>query len=519
MDTHLPNVLGLRQLYREKAVARAFFDHAARRARDQSETKVSRIQALLRAEGGDFSRHDIIELFRNLEEQGCGQFVEGRHGWPSRFVWSTGMTSVGRAAVGRSEAVEQISRDEGSEQDYEVPDAQQPDYRTDQQDNNGQGSSAWYEEGTDADESDLREYDITASPNDFNILTLYNFIESGAVKIPGFQRNFVWDLKRASKLIESVIIGLPVPQIFLYEESRNKFLVIDGQQRLMSIFYFIKGRFPRKEKRVQLREIFDSQGTVPTSVLEDDGFFSKFNLQLPHQPPGQPNKLNGLNYATLGDYKTTFDLRTIRNVIIKQNLPEGDDSSMFEIFNRLNSGGMNLKPQEIRISLYHSRFYQMLQRLNLNQEWRHLLGLPQPDLHMKDLEIVLRGFAMFMEGDNYRPSMASFLNRFSSQCRTMPEQRVDALKQLFEDFVSSCSALPPRAFYGKASGKFNILLFEAVFAAKARALHNGDKKQIDPEKLDSLKEDADFVEATQKSTTDKVNVLLRLKRAQELVIG
>src|SRR5512142_3145569 len=86
----------------------------------------------------------------------------------------------------------------------------------------------------------ISEYDLTSSPNDFNIITIFNFIESGAVKIPAFQRNYVWDIKRASKLIESIIIGLPVPQIFLYEEARNSFLVMDGQQRLMSIYYFIK---------------------------------------------------------------------------------------------------------------------------------------------------------------------------------------------------------------------------------------------------------------------------------------
>src|SRR5580704_14393856 len=91
----------------------------------------------------------------------------------------------------------------------------------------------WYEDRAEREPQDdypIDQYDLTATPNDFNILTIFNFIQSGAVKIPGFQRNYVWDLKRASKLIESLIIGLPVPQVFLYEEARNKFLVIDGQQ-------------------------------------------------------------------------------------------------------------------------------------------------------------------------------------------------------------------------------------------------------------------------------------------------
>ncbi len=83
----------------------------------------------------------------------------------------------------------------------------------------------------DADEIQIDEYDITASPNDFNVLTIYNFLEAGSVRIPGFQRNYVWDRGRASKLIESLLLGLPVPQVFLYEAGRNEFLVIDGQQR------------------------------------------------------------------------------------------------------------------------------------------------------------------------------------------------------------------------------------------------------------------------------------------------
>jgi uncharacterized protein with ParB-like and HNH nuclease domain len=77
-------------------------------------------------------------------------------------------------------------------------------------------NTQWFDDYVDEDEDQqIDEYDITSSPNDFNVLTLHNFVESGAVRIPGFQRNFVWDHARASKLIESLILGLPVPQIFL----------------------------------------------------------------------------------------------------------------------------------------------------------------------------------------------------------------------------------------------------------------------------------------------------------------
>ena len=93
---------------------------------------------------------------------------------------------------------------------------------------------------------EIREYDIVASPNGFNVLSYFTFFASGAIKIPGFQRHYVWDIRKASRLIESILLGLPVPQVFLYEKARNEFLVIDGQQRLLTIYYFMKGRFPKR---------------------------------------------------------------------------------------------------------------------------------------------------------------------------------------------------------------------------------------------------------------------------------
>ena len=187
------------------------------------------------------------------------------------------------------------------------------------------GRPDWYDDYVeDQDELQIEEYDITASPNDFNVMTLHSFVDSGSVRIPGFQRDFVWDIGRSSRLIESLILGLPVPQLFLYEQERNKFLVIDGQQRLMSIYYFIKKRFPRKERRAEIRRIFDQEGTIPDRVLDDDEYFQTFNLRLASSLRNRENKFRGLNYATLGDYKTQFDLRPIRNIVVKQNAPSGE---------------------------------------------------------------------------------------------------------------------------------------------------------------------------------------------------
>ncbi len=385
---------------------------------------------------------------------------------------------------------------------------------------NESGKSEWFDDYTEGtDELQVEEYDITASPNDFNVMTLHSFVESGAVRIPGFQRNFVWDLGRASKLIESLILGLPVPQLFLYEQSRNRFLVIDGQQRLMSIYYFIKKRFPRKEKRVDLRAIFDREGSIPENILGDDEYFQTFNLRLPEPVPNHENRFKGLNYATLGEHRTQFDLRPIRNIIIKQNAPDDNDSSMYEVFNRLNSGGINLRPQEIRTSMYHSNFYEMLYKINAEPAWRKILNRPHPDLHMKDIEILLRGFAMLVDSASYAPSMVKFLNQFSRKCATHSSDKNEYLRSLFSSFMNACASLPEDAFT-KFNNRFNIALYEAVFTAtceKAFAEIRPIKGVVDYDCMHTLENDEYFVNATQEGTTQTAKVQKRLERARTLL--
>ncbi len=385
----------------------------------------------------------------------------------------------------------------------------------------------WLEiEEDEDDDLPVREYDITAAPNDFNVLTIFNFIESGAVKIPGFQRNYVWDMKRASKLIESLVIGLPIPQIFLYEEAKNSFLVIDGQQRLMSIYYFLKGVFPKKERTAELRRVFDTYAGIPAEILSDDAYFTKFNLHFQENLPNRKNRLQGLNYATLGADQVSLNLRPIRNIIIKQNAPDPatedvSSSSMYEIFNRLNSGGINLTPQEIRMSLYHSRFYDMLYRLNLNPRWRTILGIEEPDAHLKDVEIMLRAFAILIEGATYAPSMVRFLNTFSKLSRKFDEATLIYLEKLFTVFLESYDSLSPKPFHGRKSGKFNISTFEAVFSAQVGDAFQKKSEIIHPigqGPLEKLIQDSEFVEASQEKTTSKAHVSLRLRKAREIIL-
>lgn len=365
-------------------------------------------------------------------------------------------------------------------------------------------------------EVEVTQYDISTIPNDFNITTIFNLIDSGRIEMPVFQRNYIWDKKRASKFIESLILGLPIPQIFLYQKERNKFLVIDGQQRLLSVYYFIKQRFPLFEKRAELRKIFDENNGIPDPVLYDDTYFQDFKLQLPKSEMGEKNLLDGLRYSTLGIYKSNFEFMTMRCMAIRQNEPKDDDSSVFEIFSRLNTGGVNLTNQEIRACLYYSDFYRMLSRLNQNNIWRNIYGKPE-DGKFKDVEVILRSFALLYDGQKYNGSMNGFINRFAKKAISFSNQEVDYLFDLFTSFLNACVDIPRETFATK-KGELNSALFDSIFVIIAdepnrhKTLICG---KLDAEKINALKKDKSFEDAITHSTSHTKAVATRLAKARE----
>ncbi len=373
---------------------------------------------------------------------------------------------------------------------------------------------------TEDDSYPLDEFNLTTTPNDFNIMTIISFIESGVFKIPGFQRHFVWDIKRASKLIESLLIGLPIPQVFLYEQGKNKYLVIDGQQRLMSIYYFCKGRFPRPEKRSELREIFEDMGIIPSDVLSNDEYFTKFNLKLDGVSEGQKNKFSGRNYETLGDYKMTLDLSTIRNMFIKPVSEDDEDGAMFEIFNRLNSGGINLSPQEIRMSLFHSKFLSTLMKLNNNHEWRRILGKAKIDIRLGDVEAILRIFAMLMFSDNYKHNVAGFLNNFANKGKNFDDDTIELINNTWDNAMQKLSHIPIEMFRTGGT-KLSITLFESIFYAITYEAFNQNNvnliSEISADIIRKIKDDEQFIEFSTGKTTRKIAVIGRLNKAKEIL--
>ena len=170
--------------------------------------------------------------------------------------------------------------------------------------------------------------------------------------------------------------------------------------------------------------------------------------------------------------------------------------------------------------MYHSDFYDMLNRVNTRKEWRRILQSSELDLHMKDIEVLLRGFAMLSDGDMYAPSMVKFLNQYSKKCQANDEGTNEYLEGLFDSFLAATTSLSDDTFINKGNNRFNIALYEAVFAAACRGPFN-DKdhlsQELDESRIESLKTDDVFLAATQRGTTQTGNVEARLERAEAIL--
>ena len=383
-------------------------------------------------------------------------------------------------------------------------------------------NDAFFEEETDIGEESIVEYDITTSPRDLTPANIVDMLDSGIIEIPFFQRNYVWDIKKASKLVESLILGLPVPELFFYSEGdeNNTYKIIDGQQRFLSIYFFVKGRFPKStDSRFMIRSGIN-EGDTLENLLPDNNIFQDFTLRLNDDDAQKPSRYHGKKFATLDrDTQIKFRLRRyLRTVVVRQNKPDDNSSSMFEIFNRLNTGGTPLNHQEIRASLYYCEFYKMLVALNNSAGWRELLGKPTHDLHSSDIELILRSFALLQDGDDYSPKMVVFLNSFSQKSKKFEPEYINYLYNLFCSFVAACSSLGEKAFF--RNRRFSKTLFESVFvAACIEPFRNRTllTTKIEAASFEELKNDKTFVSFLQSGSSSSESIRGRLSRAKEII--
>ena len=338
-------------------------------------------------------------------------------------------------------------------------------------------------EDENEDETAPFKYSISSYGADYVVEVLVKRIVNGDIFIPPFQREFVWSLKDASRFVESLLLGLPVPSVFLSREPETqKLLVIDGSQRLRTLRYFYDGIWPKTKK--------------------------EFGLS------GVQERFKGKTYKTLPDEeRRRLDDSVIHAIILKQDEPSDDYSSIYYVFERLNTGGLLLTPQEIRASIYHGPFSELLKRLSKLEDWNDVYG--PSSANMRDQELILRFLALYFFATEYHRPMKDFLNRFMAKNRRLNLHTRDEIETVFRKsihIVKKC--LGKSAFKPKRA--LNAAVFDAVMVGIARRL---EKSELTCDELKSsysrLLADAGFIRVIERSTADEENVGERLRLATD----
>jgi len=326
-------------------------------------------------------------------------------------------------------------------------------------------------------------YSITSYGADYPIDSLINRLRSNKIRTPSFQRGFVWSESKASRFIESLLLGLPVPGIFLSRDMDSPdLLVIDGQQRLKSLLFFYDGLFG--DKVFKLKDVQE--------------------------------KFEGKTYKGLeAEDKQRLDDSIIHATIVKQDEPSEDNSSIYLIFERLNTGGMLLQPQEIRSAIYQGQFSDLLRQLNDFPAWREIYG--NRSARLKDQEFILRFFAMFFFRDKYKKPLKGFLNTYMANNRNLKLNEEEQLTTIFKKTVGYVAQILGKNAFRPVRA-INASVYDSMMVGIATMLSNAakpPKKQAFLDKYNSLLENKDYLEATNDATSDEPVVEKRMKLAIE----
>lgn len=359
------------------------------------------------------------------------------------------------------------------------------------------------EEETDS-YSDDSLFNIQSWGADLSFRELVQRYEEDELVKPELQRHYVWDRTEASRFIDSLLLGLPIPSIFLAQTVDEKLLIIDGYQRIMTVHDYIRGIFSR------------------------DGKVFRLSRSDRINPRWRGKAFNELSEIDQRKIKNT----TIHAIIFVQQHPQNDDTSLFQIFERINTSGRMLLPQEIRNCVAQGKLNSLLFELNLLTSWRQLFGLPEPDSRMRDLELILRFFAlsseMFQADTREKISLKRFLDVYVLQNANPPDYQLAVLADRFTRTMDSILDIyGPTAFHNLSStspdrlvSKFSPTLFDSIGIATDFALSrqqsplNGDE-----ETRRELLANSEYRDAISRETMTTANIRLRIGIATQILYG
>lgn len=323
----------------------------------------------------------------------------------------------------------------------------------------------------------IPQYSITSYGIDYDVEGLVKRMNNGDILIPAFQREFVWSHAISSRFIESLLLGLPVPGIFLYRMEDDRYQVIDGQQRVKTLQYFYAGKFVNRP--------------FPLVKLE--------------------SKFNGLTFKDLeGRDRRRLNDSIIHATVIRQDKPDDNGSSKFSIFQRLNTNAKPLSSQEIRAAIYQGGFNELLYELNKDEAWRHLFG--KKHSRKRDEELILRFLALYYGSHQYKSPMKRFLNEFMHDNRYLKESPALEFRPLFEQTVHVIlEKIGEKAFVPTRA--VNAALCDSLMIGIARRLESGPIRSDITQNYNVLRDNVEFKDLIADTTSAPDRVRQRIQFA------
>lgn len=336
----------------------------------------------------------------------------------------------------------------------------------------------------------VTERKVLIQQYDYAVRTLLDMVlEEDLLLNPEYQRQYRWDDLKASRFVESILLNIPVPVIYMAEELDGTFSVIDGQQRLTSLLRYIK---PEAGKEFRI------SGLKVRSDINDRTF----------------DELSRID-------KSAITKRPIRCIVV---LNESDQALKFEVFERLNTGSSKLTEQEVRNCIYHGNFNDMIKTLAKYTPFLEMISLPEKNKNnMKAEELVLRFFAYrnMTEDTEYPGGYTEYLNTFMEENRSQPASKIDLLTALFTDTVDTIyRTLGPGVAYRRPIDKddpirfahtlINGAIYESQMVGFSKLVENGRHMEagLKDKTLTSFKNDRYWSSLFQ-GTAKKTSVLRR----------
>jgi uncharacterized protein with ParB-like and HNH nuclease domain len=350
-------------------------------------------------------------------------------------------------------------------------------------------------------------YNINSWGADLSFRELITMYDEDELLKPELQRFYVWDKPEASRFIESILLGLPVPSIFLANTRDDKKLIIDGYQRIMTIYDYVKKGIWRKDGKT-----FKLSNTDKIN----DRYRGKAFSELPEQD------------------QRRIRSTTIHAIVFEQKAPNDNDTSLYQVFERINTGGRALMPQEIRNCVNQGAFNTLLFELNENQNWRTLFGKDDIDPRMRDMEFILRFLALDTEfiknNESSTISLKKYLNEFMGSTNSQTPEIIEERREKF-NFVMQfiIDHIGENAFYNITGGdeskirkRFYPTIFDSICPAVAIAhRHFGD--DIPTEKLEekrlALLKDEDYKTYISEGTMQIAHIHGRIDKALNYLFG